>query len=366
MKRSPLPPFIALSVVLLTGLAFLVPGLLGGAPAAPPAPPASTEAPVRRDISALIRGDMAAGVDRRIEEGHPWRPVAVPAISLLRYLLFRDLPEIVVGRAGVIYTEEEIARYAVDDRVIRDRLDRIVEYGREIRRRGSVPVVLLLPTKARIYEEYLPRRFREQAVSDRYDTALAALGAAGITTIDPRDRLRAMPPGEGFFRRDTHWTPAGAGAAAAAVAAGIRRSPFAARIDDAPVTRYEALPGVPVDVPGDLMNFLPVGDLRDQLGLPVERTRQPRFERETAPLGLFDSVEIPILLVGTSYSADQRWAFDLQVGAALSLDILNLSSAGAGPFEPMERLLAENHLEEYGARIVLWEIPERYLTIELP
>jgi len=356
-----------MSAVLLAGLAFLIPGLFGSAPAAAPAPPpGSADAPVRSDISALIRGEIATAVDHRIEEGHPWRPVAVPAISLLRYLLFRDLPEIVVGRAGVIYTDEEIARYAADDRVLRDRLDRIVEYSREIRRRGSVPVVLLLPTKARIYVDYLPRRFREQAVSDRYDTALSVLDAAGITTIDPREELRAMPPGTGFFRRDTHWTPAGAGAVAAAVAAEIRRSPFAASIDDAPVTQYDALPGVPIDVPGDLMNFLPVGDLRDRLGLPVERARQPRFERETAPLGLFDSVEIPILLVGTSYSADQRWAFDRQVGAALSLDILNLSSAGAGPFEPLERLLAENHIEEYGARIVLWEIPERYLTIELP
>lgn len=376
MKESSVWPFAALVAVLVAGFVFLLIGLFIAPPVHPESPPpgsAPSQLSDIDDVSSLIGGDFTAALDRRIETGHPWRPIAVPAISLVRYILFRDLPEIVVGREGVLFTEEEVAVSAVDQEVLRERTRSIIDRAGAIKARGATPVVLLLPTKARTYEEYLPQRFREQAHHIRYDQALSDLGAAGIVVIDARGALEALPPGEGFFRRDTHWTPLGAAAVAEAVAAAVadaidgKAAPEATRRSaDLSRTVYESLPGEPTIVPGDLMNFLPIGGFRDALGLPVERSTQPRYRRETAALGLFDSITIPLLLTGTSYSADERWAFDLQLGAILSLDVLNLASAGEGPFTPMDRLLEEERIEEYGASIVVWEIPERYLTIDLP
>lgn len=362
MKHRSLPPLIALSTVLLAGFVFSVTGLRVA--------PSRLHDPSSVDLPGLINGEWAASFDRRLEDGHPWRSGAVSAVSILRYLLFRDLPDIVVGREGILFTEEEILASPADESTLHERTRMILEYADAITERGAIPVVLLLPSKARIYENALPRRFREQARRDRYDRTLQALRGAGITTVDPREALRALPPGEGFFRRDSHWTPQGAGAVARTVAEALRSPDGSARIAailaGKPETKYHAEPGDPVEVPGDLMNFLPVGPLREALDMPVEHALRPRYNRETASPGLFGAIEIPILLVGTSYSADERWAFDLHLGSELSLDVLNLATVGEGPFAPMERLLENDQIHEYRAAVVVWEIPERYLTIDLP
>lgn len=358
MGRAKYPPSIVLGVVLIAGLATTILGLLddrsGGA--------ATTDL----TLQAVITGEPSTALDRRVEESYPWRPAALAGLSAFRYLVFRDLPDLVVGRDGFLFTVEEVERRSDEAQLLAERIDEIVALSRRVEEQGGVPIVLLLPSKARVNAEYLPRKYRNHVLNPRFDRALAELADAGVEVIDPREALRALPPGEGFFRRDTHWTPRGAAAAAHEIAAVLASPAFSDTLNGAPSTRYEALPGEPIEVPGDLMNFLPVGALRGALGLPAERAIEPRYARETAGVGLFGALEIPVLLTGTSYSADERWAFALRIGADTSFDVLNLAESGEGPFAPMRRLLDERRITEYGARIVVWEIPERYLTVDLP
>jgi hypothetical protein len=71
-----------------------------------------------------------------------------------------------------------------------------------------------------------------------------------------------------------------------------------------------------------------------------------------------------LALIGTSYSADPRWGFEAALQAELSMDVLNLSVSGRGPFAAVDAALTELPVELTAARLVLWELPERYLTLE--
>ncbi|MEN8821030.1 MAG: hypothetical protein ABF271_07985, partial [Abyssibacter sp.] len=64
----------------------------------------------------------------------------------------------------------------------------------------------------------------------------------------------------------------------------------------------------------------------------------------------------------TSYSADPLWHFTGALQQALGRDVVNFAEAGQGPFKPMARLLAGDDLQAAHPRLVIWEVPERYLV----
>ena len=87
---------------------------------------------------------------------------------------------------------------------------------------------------------------------------------------------------------------------------------------------------------------------------------------------LFSSIELPeVVLLGTSFSADRRWNFDGALKQAFAVDIQNLAEQGQGPIAPMARFLSDylpdhlpNQLQESdNLKLVIWEIPERYLSV---
>jgi alginate O-acetyltransferase complex protein AlgJ len=54
-----------------------------------------------------------------------------------------------------------------------------------------------------------------------------------------------------------------------------------------------------------------------------------------------------------------RWGFEALLRAALKSPLTNVSEKGQGPFEPMAAYRAS--LAEPLPKLVIWEIPERYL-----
>ncbi|MBA7714020.1 putative alginate O-acetylase AlgJ [subsurface metagenome] len=81
-------------------------------------------------------------------------------------------------------------------------------------------------------------------------------------------------------------------------------------------------------------------------------------------LGLFDKLQIPVALVGTSYSAGEAWNFDGALKAALEADVLNVAKEGQGPFVPMKKYLESPALDDPRPDVIIWEIPERHLGID--
>jgi alginate O-acetyltransferase complex protein AlgJ len=304
----------------------------------------------------VVDGRAAAAVDDAIESHHPFREAAVPFVAAVRYSLFRQGNDgVVVGREGRLFTSEELIWDRDDPDRLANRLDYIIAVDRRLDSLGVDLLVLIVPSKARIDSESLPRRLRGSADHPRYRRAHEELRRVGVTVVDPSEQLRS----EHFFARDTHWTPEGSGIAAAAVAGAF---PSATSED----TEFE-LREQPVELlVGDLMNFVPVGRLSALLGLAPETFRpvvSAPLEGTAGAGDLFATPEIPVALVGTSYSADRRWSFVDQLRRHLGADVLEVSQAGSGPFVPMDAYLRSETFEEIPPQAVVWEIPERYLTL---
>lgn len=329
-------------------------------------PIASIVRDVNQQAQTVSAQRLTARFDEALETHHPWRTPALRAIALLRLQLFRQgNGAVVVGREGWLYTEEELRWGERDAQLLNTRLQWIAQAVRSAGNDTRV-VVLLLPSKARVYPEALPRTVRALAEHPRYEYTLQTLRARGVAVVDGRDALSAKT----FFRRDTHWRPKGAVAAARAVGQTVDATFSPAFVDTLSTDDY-ALRWTPrVDHVGDLLSFVPVGPFAADVGFGAESYRT--FQVESAgvdALGLFDAPDIPVALVGTSYSADPRWGFEDALRVALSADVLNVAEQGRGPFVPMASYLDSDTIRDIPPQLVVWEIPERYLTlpeVELP
>ena len=67
-------------------------------------------------------------------------------------------------------------------------------------------------------------------------------------------------------------------------------------------------------------------------------------------------------LIGTSYSAIEKWNFEGALKSALQADVLNLADEGQGPLEPMAKFLKDTDFSRTNIKLVVWEIPERFIT----
>ncbi len=315
---------------------------------------------------SAISGHLAGRFDDSLEELHPLRTPALRLITLLRYQLFREgTGEVVVGREGWLYTEEELRWDERDLQRVEKRLDWVAE-AVDVANDDARIVVLLLPSKARVHPEPLSRSAQSLAAHPRYEQALAAFRHRGIPVVDGRPALE----GDRFFRRDTHWRPEGAVAAAEAVGELVAVSFPSRFVDTLATDEYTLRWDQPTNLAGDLMNFVPLGAFASNVGLGPETYRPLRVEALGGnALGLFDTPDIPVTLVGTSFSADPRWGFEDALRFVLSADVLNVAEEAAGPFVPMASYLSSDTIREIPPRLVVWEIPERYLTlpeVELP
>ncbi|HEX7003366.1 MAG TPA: hypothetical protein VF168_04185 [Trueperaceae bacterium] len=313
----------------------------------------------------LLDGSWAAAYQERFDEASPLFVPATTIWGAIDYILFdQGRAGVLVGEDGWLYSTEEFAYPAETDvaaRRLDANLDAIAAVADRLQELDIDLVVALLPSKARIYPEHLGRYRLPKGPTQLYSLALAGLRDRGVpvTGLLP-PLLEAKEEGAVFLRTDTHWTPYGAREAAEAVAEtirGIARFPWLDQEEYA-TTRSEPQPHR-----GDLTNFLPLGPLYDELG--PEDDELIGFETSAAgapDTDLFAQVEIPVVLVGTSYSQDERWNFAGWLRQALGSDVLVAAQRGEGPFEPMVEYLGGDAFRNAPPQVVVWEVPERYLS----
>lgn len=306
-------------------------------------------------------GEWARRFEAEYTESLPFRDVAVSAVGALRYTVFGE------GRAGVLvgsdswlFSAEEYAGAADGSLPMEAALERVRTVARALADRDIELVVAVLPAKARVYAEKL-RRPLPPAAGRRYGAFRRALVDTNIVAPDLAAALMdAKPRGDLFYATDTHWTARGASVAAAAISAAITES-----LPDVTLGRvsFEAGPPEEVEFSGDLVSYLSLGFLTDRLGPPPEQAQLRTLRRTDADSpGLFGTPSIPVALVGTSYSADPLWGFASALKRKLAADVLTVAAEGRGPFVPMETYLAGDTIDEIPPRLVIWEIPERYVA----
>ncbi len=317
-------------------------------PASPPEPGTFVE--------EWLRGGRTAEVTRLYNDGFLLKDVGIDLFGVVGWTLFGEgRPGVLVGSDGWLFSVEEFETDGGSRERLALAVKRIGAVRDDLAARGVGLLVALVPAKARIHPERLGGLAWPPEPAGRLAAAGEALAGAGVEFVDlsgPMAALAAREPA--FLATDTHWTPAGAGAAAAALAGRL-----AGRADLGPSADFALSPGTPGIHRGDLMRFIRLGPLEGILGPDPDRITP--LVASGGPDDLLGEAEIPVALVGTSYSADARWSFEAQLKAALGRDVLNMAEEGRGPFEPMQAFIASGLLAEAPPRLVVWEIPERYL-----
>lgn len=305
----------------------------------------------------LLSGRLTQKFESHYDRVFPVRTLGTNLWAALQFSLFGEgRPGVVVGERGWLYTEEEFA--IGSDAAAAAHFAQIEDARNILAQSGTALIVALVPAKARVYPEYLGDRQPSSVHRELYGSAREALRARRVRAPDLLHALqRCKPQALAFLRTDTHWTPAGARCAAQAL---VADTPLARGL-----RRYSTDVAAAVDHRGDLMQFLPLAPYFDHLLPPADRLRVPSTVEEDPDTDLFGAVEVPALtLIGTSYSADERWNFAGALREASAQDLLNLSAQGQGPFAPMQAYLDE--LPVVMPRVVIWEIPERYLPMAAP
>ncbi|MEP3496824.1 MAG: hypothetical protein ABJN54_07250, partial [Lentilitoribacter sp.] len=115
---------------------------------------------------------------------------------------------------------------------------------------------------------------------------------------------------------------------------------------------------------GDLTTYITSESLAPYVGLDKEHTDLYVAENDGEELvsDLFgDDTQYDVVLIGTSYSANENWSFVEQLKVELSSDVLNLSEEGKGPVTPMLNYINGDLIDEYETKLVVWEFPVRYI-----
>lgn len=312
--------------------------------------------------SALIKGHYTEVFEDFYSEQLAVRELAVALWGTIDYALFGvGRPGVVAGRDGWLFTEEEYRTPIHAEANLQANLDFAAHAHSVLADQSIGLVIALVPAKATIYPEHLSVGV-PSGRAETYAAFMEGLREAQIPFVDPTTVLLAGRKGsQVFMARDTHWTPEGAKLVADKVSGDvsyrISTDPTGYARADLPILMHT----------GDLTKFTPVGSAREWLGLADEEVRPfdaKASEGEIDASGLFGALEIPVALVGTSYSAQEQWSFAAALRLALDTDVLNLAEDGGGPIKPMAVFLSQLNDLDALPQMVIWEWPLRFADTE--
>ncbi|PYB81218.1 MULTISPECIES: alginate O-acetyltransferase AlgX-related protein [Pseudomonas] len=233
-------------------------------------------------------------------------------------------------------------------------------------RQGIQVAMAVQPTRGlmhrdKLYADQL-HGFDFERASRNLDTYLGQLRQGGAVVAPMMQLVRQPPQGEYFFRRDHHWTPAGAEATARLMAEEIRRQPFYSGLSK---KRYSTEPGVMVPKDGTL-NLALSYICGNNYGFQYVRGYQTVPVADSSD-ALFDEAPDPeVILVGDSNAAaredeSKQFNFDGYLKQYLQTDVLNYALPGVGEDGSLlEYLLSADYKPEAPPKLIVWELPANY------
>ncbi|MDD2049086.1 alginate O-acetyltransferase [Pseudomonas putida] len=315
---------------------------------------------------SVLDGKLAKAAETHYDEQFPLKRIGTNLWAALDFKLFNEgRPGVVLGREQWLFSDEEFKPVANSDQFEQENLALIRGVRDTLQQRGVQLVLAIVPAKARLYSEYLGEQTPASLHDDLYNEFHAQARQAGVFAPDLLTPLQsAKARGQVFLRTDTHWTPLGAEVAAQHLAEAVSRQNLLNGEPQQFIT--EQRQSAPYK--GDLTNFLPLDPLFSNL-LPPPDTLQKRSTRPAATEGgsgdaLFADNEIPVALIGTSYSANPNWNFLGALQQALRSDVVNYAEDGHGPLLPMLKYLQSDALKDSAPQVLIWEFPERYLPMK--
>ncbi len=347
------PPGAATNVLAMVVLATLFGGALVLAPSAWNAVHQTTAA--SHGWQPWVNGRWTADFTEAFNAHWPGREWAVGVWGAIDTVVFgQGRPGVAIGKNEYLFTTEEFAAEQPAE-VLHETIANVLTEARTRVGPSGAVVLAVIPDKSRVCSQHIGRVGRPDSLASRYDDLRAVAVAAGAHAPDLRPALDCAAHPGAYLRTDTHWSPEGAERVANVLAAALPGARGAAVFD--------VRMGEPFDHLGDLVPFLALGPFVDTLGPTPDRvssrTVTLRPQDGLSAASLFGDEAIPMVLVGTSFSAESKWGFADALKLAFQMDVVNRADPGQGPVVPMQRWLAD--APDESPSVVIWEFPERYL-----
>ena len=312
---------------------------------------------------AVLHGEVTHKIAKQLSEAG----VPQKAADLERgasWLMLRDTgARVRSGCDGWLFLTDEmrINRHALANAQTKAAAVRDIQ--QQLASRGISLLVAVVPDKSRIASEQLCDLRRPAQLQNRAATWVEGLNKAGVRAVDLAPVLQSVGS-DAYLRTDTHWSEAGAWAAAKAIALQVQ----AMGISATPHTAYETALQDPARRPGDLvrlagLEWLPLG-----LQPATETVAASRYsEKADTSLSdadnlddLFGDDNLPnVALIGTSFSRNSNFAGFLQ--QALAAPIGDFSKDGGEFSGGANSYFTNPAFKQTPPALVIWEIPERDL-----
>ena len=315
----------------------------------------------------VLNGRWSKAVETRYDDEFPIKRLGTNLWAALDFTLFNEgRPGVVLGRDQWLYSDEEFKPWPDAEQHVADNYALVEGVRRTLKERGIKLVMAVVPTKVRLYPEHMGEQRPAAIYADLYRDFHARLAASKVLAPDLLGPLQqAKQAGaQVFLRTDTHWTPDGALIAAQQLGASIAEQFPLSGNPQQFVTEAQKVE----QHNGDLERFLPLDPLFSNLLPPSEplekRSTRAANDQADSEDALFADSEVPVTLVGTSYSANPNWNFVGALKQALRSDVINDSKDGHGPILPMLAYLKSDAFKNTPPQVLIWEFPERYLPVD--
>ncbi|BBH35234.1 alginate O-acetyltransferase [Pseudomonas sp. St290] len=316
--------------------------------------------------ATVLNGRWAKAVETHYDDEFPIKRLGTNIWAALDYKLFNEGRKgVVLGRDQWLYSDEEFNPIVNEELNLQGNYALVEGVRQKLKEQGITLVMAIIPAKARLYPEHLGDVKPSSIHANLYQDFHARVAADKILAPDLLAPLQqAKQSGQQvFLRTDTHWTPEGAQVAAENLAKAIaEKSPL-----NGEPQRFVTEPAEKITHKGDLRQFLPLDPLFENL-MPAQEPLVKRNTREAddQPAGddaLFADAQVPVALIGTSYSANPTWNFVGALKQALHSDVVNYAEDGHGPILPMLSYLKSDAFKNSPPQVLIWEFPERYLPV---
>jgi alginate O-acetyltransferase complex protein AlgJ len=324
--------------------------------------PAVKEIPINLDD--FRDGKVTGSLSTQLDKNLPVREDLIAWANAGRYLLTRGAGDQVrLGREGWLFSVEELQYFSDSLSFQNARLKILTQASAALQASEVRLVIALIPDKARMNERQLTNGSYPGWYRDRYSEIIKNLRANNVTVVDLQPALTSDGASAPFYyRTDTHWNQAGAQRAAISIAKQVKS--IAADISHTEFVTKAAPPAV--QKPGDLLRMMGLSNMPDwarpQPDVEITTLTQ-KTPADEKPAGLFDSVNTPVVLAGTSYSLRANFHGYLQ--EALGADVLNVARDGGGFIQSVKDYLSDDSFKTTKPRVLIWEIPERMFSAPL-
>ncbi|MCU1717236.1 alginate O-acetyltransferase AlgX-related protein [Pseudomonas sp. 5P_3.1_Bac2] len=277
------------------------------------------------------------------------------------WLLLGDTgPRVRQGCPGWLFLADEnrIHRHAQSN--AQARADKVVAVRDWLAQRQIALQVVLVPDKSRIAAQQLCTLLRPAQLQARAEQWQALLKNHGVAVLDLAPSLKPLG-GSAFLRSDSHWSEAGAQAAALALAEQVKRTGVTATPSQS--LARSLLPQALR--PGDLVRLAGLDWLPQTLQPAADYVQASSFSQSSqgealSEEDLFGDSQLPnVALIGTSFSRNSNFVAFLE--QALGASLGNFAKDGGEFAGAAKDYFASPAFQQTPPQLLIWEIPERDL-----